>query len=93
MYSNNYSKSNSAWIPFWNTFSCMCTYPTCKCLLYKHVQCMHIDYVLLQSGSTALMIAAEYSDSDVIAALLKGGADCNLQNEVILATFMTTLQL
>ena len=54
---------------------------------------MHIDCVLPQNGNTALMVAAEFSDSDVIDALLKGGADCNLQNEVILAKFMTMLQL
>ena len=45
---------------------------------------MHIDYASIQHGDTVLMFAALYADTDVIDALLKGGADSNLQNEVIL---------
>ena len=68
----------------------MCRYPSYVSTIHIHA---YIFTASLQSGNTALMIAADYSDSDAIAALLTGGADCNLQNEVILAKFMTMLQL
>ena len=37
----------------------------------------------LQDGWTALHIAAQENHTDVVAVLLKEGADCNVQNKVI----------
>ena len=37
----------------------------------------------MQSGNTALMVAAAKNNVNAIEELLKGGANCNLQNKVI----------
>ena len=38
--------------------------------------------VFVQNGSTALMFASEVGKLDIVQALLLGGADINIQNEV-----------
>ena len=37
----------------------------------------------IQDGVTALIVAAQFNRSDVIKELLRGGANCNLQDKVI----------
>ena len=37
----------------------------------------------IQDGTTALHLAAQEDHTDIVDVLLKGGADCNVQDKVI----------
>ena len=54
---------------------CFCTFM---------IVCMYVCvFFSTQDGSTALMLAARMNDIKTIEVLLKGEANCNLQNKVM----------
>ena len=57
---------------------------------YKYAYSIIVGCVPIQLGNTALMKAAGNGHGDVIVELVKGGANCDLQDKVILT--ITVLQ-
>ena len=50
-------------------------------LLYTQYYCS-VFMMCIQSGDSALMVAATWGKTGVVKVLVKGGADLNLQNKV-----------
>ena len=58
--------------------------------VYSEYQCVsYYTCLSSQAGKTALMKAVFFGETEIVAELVKGGADLNLQNEVCLIVYAT----